>query len=146
MFLGFFGAPILNILVALQKHYSMLQALALHRELEDVEDSTMPMTERIDRKIGTLAEELKELCNVRDEDLVSEVRKPPPKRKPAEGDSSPRAKLPKKGQSVEEAHEAGNLSKLTIPVLKEFLVSKGIRPEKKKAELVAQVDHYLNTL
>ncbi|CAG5910240.1 unnamed protein product [Menidia menidia] len=121
----------------LQQHYRNLEALALDMMApEDNEDLIMPKVEQIDQRLGTLAQEFKDL--VYPDDYNPEY-KPVVKRKAADGGSGS-AKKPKADVSEDDikAHmQSGTLGKLTVPVLKEACKQFGIRTTgTKKQELI----------
>ncbi|KAJ3110639.1 X-ray repair cross-complementing protein 6 [Phlyctochytrium bullatum] len=133
---------------SVQKHYANLQAIALKRDLpNDVKDSTVPDTTEIERRIGEMVQQLREALPY-DEPLAIEAA---PKRKQAAAAKPAAAKRAKVdggvggGDGEAEARrlwQAGNLKKMTVAQLQEFLKAKGCKPFKKKDELIAQVDDY----
>ncbi|KAM9831924.1 X-ray repair cross-complementing protein 6 [Neosynchiropus ocellatus] len=121
----------------LQQHYRNLEALALDMMApEDMEDLIMPKVDQIDRRLGILADEFKEMVYP---DGYNPDSKPPAKRKPA-GAAGPAEKKPKVEVPEDElrAHvKNGTLSKLTVPVLKDACKHFGIRTTgTKKQELI----------
>ncbi|XP_031572511.1 X-ray repair cross-complementing protein 6-like isoform X2 [Actinia tenebrosa] len=125
---------------SLQKHYNHLEALALDRDSpEEVDDLTEPDVERLDRRAGTLMQEFKDLVFP---DGYNPDAKPATKRKaPGEG-TAKKAKV--EGLSVDIKEEAmkGRLSKLTVPVLKDFVRQAGIKSGTKKAELIDAINEH----
>lgn len=129
---------------SLQKHFKNLEALALDRdEPEEVIDLTEPQVEAIDRKAGEAIKEFKEVVFPDD---YNPAGKPAAKRK-AEAAGGVASKKSKPGDDVEidmrEEAQKGRLTKLTVPVLKEFVKQAGIKCGTKKAELVEAIkDHF----
>ncbi|KAI8854718.1 SPOC like C-terminal domain-containing protein [Chytridium lagenaria] len=127
----------------LQKHYANLQAIALDRDCpNDVKDRTVPDNVAINKRISKLVEKFKAVLP---EDEVVEA--PPTKRKaPASSQASSGAAKKVKPEAdssiVKEHWTSGTLKKLTVPVLQQFLTSVGVKPVKKKDELMDQVDQF----
>jgi len=120
---------------SLQTHYKMIEAHALRRDtLVRPEDETLPDMERMIRKLGNKSKEF--LSSVYEDGYDPEA---PPKKKPAV-----KVKVEKKvkEENVGEIDmkamvKAGKVSKLTVDVLKTWLMSRGINVGKlKKGELV----------
>ncbi|KAM8931167.1 X-ray repair cross-complementing protein 6 isoform 2-T2 [Pelodytes ibericus] len=126
----------------LQQHFRNLEALALDlMEPEPIEDLTLPKVEMIDTRLGSLAEEFKEL--VYPPGYSPENK--PVKRKQGDGDSHAE-KRAKADISVSEAElrnyvKNGTLGKLTVPVLKEACRGYGLKGGKKQ-ELVDALNDY----
>ncbi|KAM9336207.1 X-ray repair cross-complementing protein 6 [Symphorus nematophorus] len=121
----------------IQQHFRNLEALALDMMApEDTEDLIMPKVEQIDRRLGPLAEEFKDLVYPYGYNPES---KPAPKRKTADAGGGAEKK-PKVGVSEDElkAHlQNGTLGKLTVPILKEACKQFGVRTTgTKKQELI----------
>lgn len=118
----------------LQQHFRNLEALALDlMEPEQAEDLTLPKTEAMDRRLGSLVDEFKELVYPPDYNPEGKAAK----RK--QGDDASETKKPKVEISKEElkAHVSkGTLGKLTVPMLKEACRMCGLRGGLKKQELL----------
>ncbi|XP_045635752.1 X-ray repair cross-complementing protein 6 [Ursus americanus] len=118
----------------LQQHFRNLEALALDlMEPEQAVDLTLPKIEAIDKRLGSLANEFKELVYPPDYNPEGKV----PKRK--QGDEGSGSKRPKMELSEEDlrAHVSkGTLGKLTVPMLKEACRVYGLRGGLKKQELL----------
>lgn len=118
----------------LQQHFRNLEALALDlMEPEQALDLTLPKVEAMDKRLGPLVAEFKEL--VYPPDYNPEGRGP--KRK--EDAECPGSKKPKLELSEEElrAHiSKGTLGKLTVPTLKEACRLYGLKGGLKKQELL----------
>ncbi|MEE6502670.1 hypothetical protein FKM82_004595 [Ascaphus truei] len=126
----------------LQQHFRNLEALALDlMEPEPIEDLTLPKAEMMDRRLGALAEEFKEL--VYPPGYNPEGK--PVKRKQGDGEGHAEKKA-KTEVSVSEAElrkhvKGGTLGKLTVPVLKEACRGYGLKGGKKQ-ELVDALTGY----
>lgn len=118
----------------LQQHFRNLEALALDlMEPEAAVDLTLPKVEAMDKRLGCLVDEFKELVYPPDYNPEGKV----PKRK--QDDDGSRSKRPKVELSEEElkAHVSkGTLGKLTVPVLKEACRAYGLKGGLKKQELL----------
>lgn len=126
---------------SLQKHFKNLEALALDRdEPEELIDHTEPKTEAIDRKAGEAIKQFKDVVFPDDYDPLGKPAAT--KRKAGTADGSV-AKKGKAGVDVEidmrEEAQKGRLSKLTVPVLKDFVKQAGIKCGTKKADLVEAI-------
>ncbi|XP_028990821.1 X-ray repair cross-complementing protein 6 isoform X2 [Betta splendens] len=121
----------------IQQHYRNLEALALDMMApEDTEDLIMPKVEQIDRRLGPLVEEFKDLVYPAN---YSAENKTAAKRKTAEAgggsEKKPKVEIP---EDELRAHvQNGTLGKLTVPVLKEACKQFGVRTTgTKKQELI----------
>ncbi|KAG8517881.1 X-ray repair cross-complementing protein 6 [Galemys pyrenaicus] len=125
----------------LQQHFRNLEALALDlMEPEQAEDLTLPKLEAMDRRLGPLVEEFKELVYPPGYNPEGRVAK----RK--QDDESPGSKKPKVEVSEEElrAHlSKGTLGKLTVPVLREACRMYGLKGGLKKQELLDMLARHL---
>ncbi|XP_044174931.1 X-ray repair cross-complementing protein 6-like [Acropora millepora] len=126
---------------SLQKHFKNLEALALDRdEPEELIDHTEPKTEAINRKAGEAIKQFKDVVFPDDYDPLGKPAAT--KRKAGTADGSA-AKKGKAGSDVEidmrEEAQKGRLSKLTVPVLKDFVKQAGIKCGTKKADLVEAI-------
>ncbi|ORZ24670.1 SPOC like C-terminal domain-containing protein [Absidia repens] len=112
----------------LQQHYALLQAVALDEPFEYPEDKTIPKFETINNRTGEDILNFKNLIPnfKRNADEISDT-----------GTRSNKRQAPI--LSVEEACRSEKLDKLTVPVLKEWLASKGITAKGNKSNLIAQV-------
>lgn len=118
----------------LQQHFRNMEALALDlMEPEQAVDLTLPKTEVMDKRLGSLVDEFKELVYPPDYNPEGKVTK----RK--QDDESSGSKRPKVELSEEElkAHVSkGTLGKLTVPALKEACRMYGLKGGLKKQELL----------
>lgn len=118
----------------LQQHFRNLEALALDlAEPEQAVDLTLPKIQAIDKRLGPLVDEFKELVYPPDYNPGEKVSK----RK--QGDEGSGSKRPKVELSEEElkAHVSkGTLGKLTVPTLKEACRVYGLKGGLKKQELM----------
>ncbi|KAK2502915.1 hypothetical protein MC885_014317 [Smutsia gigantea] len=118
----------------LQQHFRNLEALALNKmEPEQAVDLTMPKIEEMDKRLGSLVDEFKEL--VYPPDYNSKGKAPREK----QGSEDSESKRPKVEFSEEElkAHvNKGTLGKFTVPMLKEACRVLGLKGGMKKQELL----------
>nr|XP_019590040.1 PREDICTED: X-ray repair cross-complementing protein 6 isoform X1 [Rhinolophus sinicus] len=125
----------------LQQHFRNLEALALDlMEPEAAVDLTLPKVEAMDKRLGCLVDEFKELVYPPDYNPEGKV----PKRK--QDDEGSRSKRPKVELSEEElkAHVSkGTLGKLTVPMLKEACRVCGLKGGLKKQELLDTLTRHL---
>lgn len=144
---------------SLQWFYKILQALALEEDLPEVpEDKTLPKWKQINKRAGQyvvdwgreLDERFNEWSkenarNVRPTDSGAAKRSKPAtngaskKVKSEDGDGGPSE------DDFRSAYEKDALSQYTLPMLKGFLSSKGLKTTGKKAELVDAVTRYFET-
>ena len=137
---------------ALQWHYRILQALALDEDLpEKPEDKTTPKYRQIDKRVGNEVTEWgRELEKLHKEHNISKPNRPsiPIKReRPATSGDSSSNKKPKSepgvvpdDSEVRKLWEKGQVSKMTISQLKDWLAVKKLPVSGKKADLVERVE------
>lgn len=126
----------------LQQHFRNLEALALDlMEPEQVVDLTLPKVEAMNKRLGSLVDEFKDLVYPPGYSPEGKATK---RKQDGEGSGS---KKPKVELSEEElkAHAAkGTLGKLTVPMLKEACKACGLKGGLKKQELLdALTQHFL---
>ncbi|KAM4651384.1 X-ray repair cross-complementing protein 6 [Discoglossus pictus] len=127
----------------LQQHFRNLEALALDMlEPEPIEDLTLPKVEMIDRRLGPLVDEFKELVYPPGYNPEGKAVK----RKQGDGGGQAEKK-PKQEASVSEADlrnyvKNGTLGKLTVPVLKEACRGYGLKGAKKQELVDALTDYF----
>ncbi|XP_069508870.1 X-ray repair cross-complementing protein 6 isoform X2 [Ambystoma mexicanum] len=128
---------------ALQQHFRNLEALALDlQEPEPFEDLTLPKTDMMDRRMGPLAEEFKDLVFPPDYNPEGTTIK----RK--QGDGSGQAEKKAKTEVVLSEAELrghvqfGTLGKLTVPVLKDACRLYGLKGGKKQELLDVLIDYF----
>ncbi|XP_004642634.1 X-ray repair cross-complementing protein 6 [Octodon degus] len=125
----------------LQQHFRNLEALALDlMEPEHTVDLTLPKVEAMNKRLGSLVEEFKDLVYPPDYNPEGKATK----RKQDEGGSGD--KKPKVEFSEEElkAHATkGTLGKLTVPMLKEACRVCGLKGGLKKQELLDTLTQHL---
>uniref|UniRef100_A0A672FNB5 DNA helicase n=1 Tax=Salarias fasciatus TaxID=181472 RepID=A0A672FNB5_SALFA len=117
----------------IQKHYRNLEALALDMvDPEDIEDLIMPKVDKMDARLGSLADQFTELVYPANYNPES---KPAPKRKTGGAEKKPKVEVT---EDELKAHmKNGTLAKLTVPVLKEACKQFGVRTTgTKKQELI----------
>lgn len=129
----------------LQRHYATLQALALDEDDSPpvVVDSSMPNTEKMKQRAGAPLEDLKaslEWDSAADEQGApqNDYRIKAKKRQAAHEASSGESMI----ESIQKAAADRNpesLSQFMVVDLKAYLESKGIRPKRVKADLIAQI-------
>ncbi|KAA8617935.1 Ku domain containing protein Pku70 [Pyrenophora tritici-repentis] len=152
----------------LQWFYRILQALALEEELPDhPDDKTIPRYKQIDKRCGEYIEEygkeFQEAYVQQHSEALANRGKPVAKKRPAGGadaDGKPAAKKVKKDPKVKaedgddedgmtdeqmaELNNSGQISKQTVAVLKQWLVSRNQSTAGKKADLLERVQDYLD--
>ncbi|EDU43825.1 Ku domain containing protein Pku70 [Pyrenophora tritici-repentis] len=152
----------------LQWFYRILQALALEEELPDhPDDKTIPRYKQIDKRCGEYIEEygkeFQEAYAQQHSEALAHRGKPVAKKRPAGGadaDGKPAAKKVKKDPKVKaedgddedgmtdeqmaELNNSGQISKQTVAVLKQWLVSRNQSTAGKKADLLERVQDYLD--
>ncbi|PVH77702.1 Ku DNA-binding complex, Ku70 subunit [Cadophora sp. DSE1049] len=140
---------------ALQWHYKVLQAMALEEELpEQSEDKTIPKFRQINKRAG---EYIKSWGGVLEEQSRAYTRAHygdndgARLKRSSEGEEGPqkRIKTEKKGLEgmshgdLKNLVVAGNISKYTVPELKEWLSSKGLTATGKKGDLVEIIEQWV---
>ncbi|KAF3907953.1 hypothetical protein ABW21_db0206510 [Orbilia brochopaga] len=138
---------------ALQKHYKVLEAIALEEELpEQFEDKTLPKYKNIEKHAGQMIEDWGEAL----EQSMTELRISRPQievhgtkrgREPASGTSKKVKKEVDDGpgdmdKDIKAAYDKNTLNKLTVATLKDWLGAKGMSATGKKADLVERVEEY----
>lgn len=116
----------------LQRHYASLQALALDQELEeeDLKDTIKPDAVRMQKRAGAMINDFISMLPAVEESAAAK----PARKRAAAADADIRP--------VDVASIAGDpdkLTRLTVPVLKEYAQSIGIKPARTKADLVQQI-------
>ncbi|XP_043535795.1 X-ray repair cross-complementing protein 6 isoform X2 [Chiloscyllium plagiosum] len=122
----------------IQKHFRNLEALALDlKEPEEMEDLTLPKIDMIDKRIGQLAEEFRDLVYPPDynPDAKSHMKR---KLGSAAGGAEKKPKLMESmgTDEIRQHVQSGTLGKLTVPVLKEVCKQYGLKGGGKKQELI----------
>ncbi|XP_030891501.1 X-ray repair cross-complementing protein 6 [Leptonychotes weddellii] len=118
----------------LQQHFRNLEALALDlMEPEQAVDLTLPKIEAIDKRLGSLVNEFKELVYPPDYNPEGKV---PKRKQDDEGSGSKRPKMELSEEDLKAHVSKGTLGKLTVPVLKEACRVYGLRGGLKKQELL----------
>jgi ATP-dependent DNA helicase 2 subunit 1 len=134
---------------SLQWHYKILQTLALEEEVpEQGEDTTKPKYKAINHRVGGYMVEFKE--GLEKEALALQRTRAFKREAEDDGDERPakRAKAKVTGSSMslarlKMAFQQGTLGKMTVAELKEVLLSKGISPTGKKADLVERLEQWV---
>jgi ATP-dependent DNA helicase 2 subunit 1 len=143
---------------SLQWHYRILQALALDEDLpEQPEDKTLPRYRQIDKRAGEYVISWGEELEVQYRNISSERSKTStlakrPAKAAEDAEAGGRGRPSKKVKTETDGHgaaeevrrhyEKGDLSKLTLPVLKEFLSSQKLSTSGKKAELIDRIEEF----
>ncbi|XP_025782326.1 X-ray repair cross-complementing protein 6 [Puma concolor] len=118
----------------LQQHFRNLEALALDlMEPEQAVDLTLPKTKAIDKRLGPLVDEFKELVYPPDYNPEEKVSK---RKQDDEGSGSKRPKVELSEEELKAHVSKGTLGKLTVPMLKEVCKVYGLKGGLKKQELM----------
>ncbi|GAB5574305.1 X-ray repair cross-complementing protein 6 isoform X1 [Prionailurus iriomotensis] len=118
----------------LQQHFRNLEALALDlMEPEQAVDLTLPKTKAIDKRLGPLVDEFKELVYPPDYNPEEKVSK---RKQDDEGSGSKRPKVELSEEELKAHVSKGTLGKLTVPMLKEVCRVYGLKGGLKKQELM----------
>jgi ATP-dependent DNA helicase 2 subunit 1 len=142
---------------ALQWHYRILQALALDEDLpEKPEDKTIPKYRQIDKRVGNevtdwgreLERAHKEYKAQNPNDTNVPIKR---ERHPTNGEAASNKKaktepgvVPVDGE-IRKLWEKGQISKMTVPNLKEWLGSKKLPISGKKGDLVERVEGWFES-
>ncbi|XP_040583284.1 X-ray repair cross-complementing protein 6 [Lepeophtheirus salmonis] len=131
----------------LQAHYCLVESLALNRDdVEDFVDTTLPPQDVIQKKLEVVSKEFNEA--VYPDGYDPDAKPPPPsKRKDIQGKDKPddakKAKTDLEVLDMDSSIRGKSVEKLTVDVLKKFLVAKGVTiSHKRKADLVRLVYEY----
>ncbi|XP_006866983.1 PREDICTED: X-ray repair cross-complementing protein 6 [Chrysochloris asiatica] len=118
----------------LQQHFRNLEALALDlMEPEQAEDLTMPRVEDMDKRLGSLVDEFKDLVYPTDYNPGMKTTK---RKQDDEGSGSKRPKVEVSEEELKSHISKGTLGKLTVPMLKEACRVYGLKGGLKKQELL----------
>lgn len=132
---------------AIQKLWSELEAIALEREQpEELEDLTVPDVERHERRAGAFLKEFSEKHGLDDLLAKATSRKNEYKRKAFEtyAAGGKKAKANSDEIDVEAEARSGRLEKLTVPILKDYVKSKGLNVSgSKKDDLIRSIKYHL---
>ncbi|OJJ41529.1 hypothetical protein ASPWEDRAFT_23609 [Aspergillus wentii DTO 134E9] len=139
---------------SLQWHYRILQALALDEDLpERPEDKTKPKYRQIDKRAGDYVLSWSEELDAQSAKIDAKgpqttlVKRGAKDQTQDAGHQTKKVKVENNpsaaGDEVRKHYEKGNLSKLTLPVLKEFLTSHGRSTAGKKADIVERIEEFL---
>ncbi|KAM6290961.1 X-ray repair cross-complementing protein 6 [Porphyrio hochstetteri] len=126
----------------LQQHFRNLEALALDMmEPEQAEDLTMPKAEEMNRRLGNLVEEFKQLVYPPDYNPDGKAAK---RKQAADGQAEKRPKVEISKDELRRHVQTGTLGKLTVPVLKDACRLYGLRGGGKKQELMDALTEYFS--
>ncbi|XP_065533169.1 X-ray repair cross-complementing protein 6 isoform X1 [Lathamus discolor] len=126
----------------LQQHFRNLEALALDMlEPEQAEDLTMPKVEEMNRRLGNLVEEFKELVYPPDYNPNGMAVK---QNQASDGPAKKRLKVEISKDELRSHVQNGTLGKFTVPVLKDACKLYGLKGGGKKQELMDALTEYFN--
>ncbi|XP_069855743.1 X-ray repair cross-complementing protein 6 [Dipodomys merriami] len=118
----------------LQQHFRNLEALALDMmEPEAAVDLTMPKVEAMNRRLGSLVDEFKELVYPPDYNPEEKVNK---RKRDDDASSSKKFKVELSEEELKEHINKGTLHKLNVATLKEACRMYGLKCELKKQKLL----------
>jgi len=129
---------------SLQKHYANLQAIALEREaVEEVPDYVIPDEAGME-KFADIIDAYREAVFPPDYEPITSKTK---KRKPEDGENPKKEKATPTNDEISSAARNDGLKKFTVPQLKAWLSSQGVKvPSKwKKDELLQKVKEMAGT-
>lgn len=125
----------------LQQHFRNLEALALDMmESEQVVDLTLPKVEAIKRRLGSLADEFKELVYPPGYNPEGKVAK---RKADNEGSMSKKPKVELSEEELKDLFAKGTLGKLTVPALRDICKAYGLKSGPKKQELLEALIRHL---
>ncbi|KAK2544183.1 Xrcc6 [Columba livia] len=126
----------------LQQHFRNLEALALDMlEPEQAEDLTLPKNEEMNRRLGSLVEEFKQLVYPPDYNPDGKGVK---RKQASDGQADKRPKVEISKDELRRHVQKGTLGKLTVPVLKDACRLYGLKGGGKKQELMDALTEYFN--
>ncbi|KAL4678383.1 X-ray repair cross-complementing protein 6 [Piliocolobus tephrosceles] len=118
----------------LQQHFRNLEALALDlMEPEQAVDLTLPKVEAMNKRLGSLVDEFKELVYPPDYNPEGKVTK---RKHDNDGSGSKRPKVEYSEEELKTHISKGTLGKFTVPMLKEACRAYGLKSGLKKQELL----------
>ncbi|XP_011408577.1 PREDICTED: X-ray repair cross-complementing protein 5-like [Amphimedon queenslandica] len=127
----------------IQKHYRVLEALALeHEEEEEITDLTVPDAAQINKRAGKAIDEFMKAVFPDGFDPEAKITKRKASASTAAAGGAKKAKTDEP-VDVESIAKNGTLGKLTIPVLKEYLKSVGKKAAGKKQDLIDAINEHL---
>ncbi|XP_055993528.1 X-ray repair cross-complementing protein 6 [Sorex fumeus] len=127
----------------LQQHFRNLEALALDlMEPEQAEDLTLPKVEAMDKRLGSLVDEFKELVYPPGYNPEGKVSK---RKQDGEDPGSKKPKVELSDEALKAHVSAGTLGKLTVPVLKEACKVYQLKVGTKKQELLDALTRHFKT-
>lgn len=125
----------------LQQHFRNLEALALDMmESEQVVDLTLPKVEAIKKRLGSLADEFKELVYPPGYNPEGKTAK---RKADNEGSASKKPKVELSEEELKDLFAKGTLGKLTVPALRDICKAYGLKSGPKKQELLEALSRHL---
>ncbi|XP_008763893.1 X-ray repair cross-complementing protein 6 isoform X1 [Rattus norvegicus] len=125
----------------LQQHFRNLEALALDMmESEQVVDLTLPKVEAIKKRLGSLADEFKELVYPPGYNPEGKIAK---RKADNEGSASKKPKVELSEEELKDLFAKGTLGKLTVPALRDICKAYGLKSGPKKQELLEALSRHL---
>ncbi|XP_049627535.1 X-ray repair cross-complementing protein 6 [Suncus etruscus] len=125
----------------LQQHFRNLEALALDlMEPEQAEDLTMPKLKEMDKRLGPLVDEFKDLVYPPDYSPEGKASK---RKQDDEGFGSKKPKVELSEEALKVHVSQGTLGKLTVPMLKEACRICKLKAGTKKQELLDTLTKHL---
>lgn len=125
----------------LQQHFRNLEALALDlMEPEQAVDLTLPKVEAMNKRLGSLVDEFKELVYPPDYNPEAKATK---RKQDGEGSGSKRPNVELSKEELKAHATKGTLGKLTVPLLKEACRVYGLKVGLKKQELLDVLTQHL---
>uniref|UniRef100_A0A2K5WAH1 X-ray repair cross-complementing protein 6 n=1 Tax=Macaca fascicularis TaxID=9541 RepID=A0A2K5WAH1_MACFA len=126
----------------LQQHFRNLEALALDlMEPEQAVDLTLPKVEAMNKRLGSLVDEFKELVYPPDYNPEGKVTK---RKHDNDGSGSKRPKVEYSEEELKTHISKGTLGKFTVPMLKEACRAYGLKSGLKKQELLEALTKHLS--
>lgn len=125
----------------LQQHFRNLEALALDMmESEQVVDLTLPKVEAIKKRLGSLADEFKELVYPPGYNPEGKIAK---RKADNEGSASKKPKVELSEEELKDLFAKGTLGKLTVPALRDICKAYRLKSGPKKQELLEALSRHL---
>ena len=133
---------------SIQKFYRGLEAFALDRDdIEEYKDTTVVSADVIERKAGDVISAFNEAVFPQgysaEAASAAAAKRKAPSSKAGGGGAAKKPKVDLVDVDVKDVAEKGNLKKLTVPVLKQFCQSNGIKgASQKKGDLIDAINNH----